>query len=726
MGPMTLPVGCHTTVAAGPSARTPKWAARGSQPQAHAASPGSSSQKGGLLQQGRSPAQGSASHQTRASSPGYASSLGHASPLLSPPQGGSVPPQQSHTVLPQGRASPPGHLSPQGRAPAPRGTQQGTRPQVQASVQVRSPRPGHVVLQGPGLHHGHASPPGSVALQVRAPPSGSAVVPQCAPSSTRAPLHGYATPHPQGGWQQGSCRWQAPVARSVPTAVPVLRSGSARPAGSGTTALGSGRHWKVLPPTQGWVITYAPTACHGQQCAASPAASAPSPGAAWTVGLQFQDLPPEIVQCFVDLLPTFAGRARLRTLCRAAVGLEWRLAPPLRPEEELSGLGLGDLGARAVARAAAAVASSGRPALRELCLGGNGIGDAGATAIAAVLGTGSTLRRLSLRDNEIGDLGAEALALALSMRSELEELDLWGNCLTPAGKQGLLTRARCKVFLEVALPPQPRDAGLTMEATTTGGMMRVVLFDWISQVHSSSSAPASLNGDADPQEVLFRTFSHVDAYLALRPVRPPGLQLAGVACTLAAAAAQGSEDADGGAELAMWLASVTDGGCTEEEAQRAAEDVRKALGFRLHRPTAYTFLRRFLRKTGWTEESFSLANYLIELAALDAEFLAHRPQAIAAAAAVLSRQYLSQGIGVQHIPCWKARLLRCADVDLVEELAPCAAALSRLHVREHGRRGRFVNAKYEWARLHRVAKLAPNSPPDAGFFVGYLSEELAP
>merc|ERR1719454_1226751 len=85
--------------------------------------------------------------------------------------------------------------------------------------------------------------------------------------------------------------------------------------------------------------------------------------------------------------------------------------------------------------------------------------------------------------------------------------------------------------------------------------------------------------------------------------------------------------------------------------------VQGALGFRLRQPTPYTFLRRFLRRTGWTEESFSLANYLIELAAIDSGFLAFRPQAVAAAAAVLSRQYLSQGISVRHIPCWKAKLL---------------------------------------------------------------------
>merc|ERR1712186_4318 len=155
--------------------------------------------------------------------------------------------------------------------------------------------------------------------------------------------------------------------------------------------------------------------------------------------------------------------------------------------------------------------------------------------------------------------------------------------------------------------------------------------------------------------MLFRTFSHVDAYLSRQAVHRSELQLTGVACTLAAAIVHGKEDAEDSAELASWLAFVTDGACTEQEVRERARDVHQALGFRLHQPTAYTFLRRYLRRTGWTEESFSLANYLIEISSIDSAFLMYRPQAVAAAAAVLSQQYASQGVGVRHIPGWKAK-----------------------------------------------------------------------
>jgi len=437
--------------------------------------------------------------------------------------------------------------------------------------------------------------------------------------------------------------------------------------------------------------------------------------------LQLCGLPSELLQDCINLLPTFADRCRVRAVCRVAQLSDWRLSPPLRPEEELSGIALGDLGAKAVAEALA----PGRGcALRELCLGSNCIADEGAKELAKALGSGSTLRRLSLRHNEIGDEGAQALALALASNSELEELDMWGNKFTDKGKTALLAAARCKVFLELD-DPLYGQTNLSAGQAVVTGMMRAVLFDWLSEVHNSGSAPAALNGESDPQEMLFRTFSHVDAYLSRQAVHRSELQLTGVACTLVAAVAQGKEDAEESAELASWLAFVTDGACTEQEVRERARDVHQALGFRLHQPTAYTFLRRYLRKTGWTEESFSLANYLIELSAIDPDFRIYRPQTIAAAAAVLSRQYLSQGISVQHVPGWKARLLRCARVDLKSELAPCAAAMARMHALEHGHRSKFVNVKYEWARLHMVAKIAPNSPPDAESFVTYLSEDKA-
>jgi len=418
----------------------------------------------------------------------------------------------------------------------------------------------------------------------------------------------------------------------------------------------------------------------------------------------------------MDLLPTFAERARLCVVCKTAShSLEWRMAPPLQAIEEMSGLNLGDLGVRSVA---GAVTRPQHAFIGELSLGNNNIGNKGAIVLAALLKSGCAIRRLSLRDNAIGDAGAHALAEALAVNTSLEELDLWGNKLTNVGKARLAATKR-KIFLE-------RDVAPTQPVAfkPADGRIRAVLLEWISQVQTG--AHGALDGDADPQELLFRTFNFIDGYYACKRLKRSELQLVGVACTFAATKhtiyAGSREDQQSDEDLANWLAFVTDGTFTADDVRAAVSRVTDVLGFKVHTPTAYTFLRRYLRKTGWTQESFSLANYLIELAVMNCGFMKYSPQAIAAAATVLSRQYISQGIRYQNIPCWKEKLLQCAHLDVATELAPCAAALSRLHVSEFGHAYRFVNKKYMWQGLHMVAKIKPNPPADAAHFVTYLTE----
>jgi hypothetical protein len=338
-------------------------------------------------------------------------------------------------------------------------------------------------------------------------------------------------------------------------------------------------------------------------------------------------------------------------------------------------------------------------------------------AIAKALAAGLAVRRLSLRDNLITDLGAVALAQALGRSGGIEELDLWGNRLGNVGMSALeRVPAKCEVFLELDPPwlPQPE----LLQAACA--KMRSILFEWISQVHSGVQMPGAAERGLDPQDVLFRTYGHVDAFTSRRPVERSELQLTGVACTLLAGGF-GAHSTMEESELAPWLAFVTDGTCTLEEVEARVSEVQRVLGFSLRQPTVYTFLRRFLRRTGWTERSFSLANYLIELAAMDITFRAFRPQAVAAAATVLSRLYFSSGAGLKQSPCWKRRLLRCAHVDARTELAECAAALARLHAAEQSKQHKFVNRKYSWARLHMVAQIPSTMPCDPSYFLKYIS-----
>jgi len=430
------------------------------------------------------------------------------------------------------------------------------------------------------------------------------------------------------------------------------------------------------------------------------------------------EAPLELPQTIMDLLPTFEDRIRMCRTCKLAYCcLEWRLGPPLELNEEMSNLNLKDIGAQAVALS---LVTPLRAPLGELALGNNGIGNDGATAISKVLIAGCSLRRLSLRDNSIGDSGVQALALALATNTPLQELDIWNNPMSSASKAALLASARCKVFIEPGVPMVQPAPWLRL----AGGRLRAVLFEWISQVHTGGHAPVALDGHDDPQDLLFRTFCHLDTYFSCRPVRNSELQLMGVACTLAASVVHVPRTRNHNhEEVAAWLSFVLDGACTPQEIKQAAKRVMTQLGHQMHQPTVYTFLRRYLRKTGWTQESFSLANYLIELAVMDGAFCQYAPQVVAAAATILSRQYVAQGISFQSVPDWRTKLLKCLRLDVVSELAPCAAALSKLHVAVHGRSHRFVNKKYMWSRLHSVAKVKPNPPADASHFVAFINAE---
>nr|USW07977.1 cyclin A2-1 [Crypthecodinium cohnii] len=461
--------------------------------------------------------------------------------------------------------------------------------------------------------------------------------------------------------------------------------------------------------------------------------SQPKPQSQPDSRIEMLDLPGELVQVFADWLPTFGNRLVFRASCRkTAACVDWQFAAPYRADEEQTDCLLDDRGAKAVAEA---LRKPWNLKLRELRMGSNSISDAGASALAAALAEpGCRLRRLSLRDNRIGDVGGRALAKALTEDGSLEELDLWGNCMSDEVKTLLLeaaskAAARCTIFLELDAPPRCLDrsvrSGGRLSSWTTSPRLHRVLFDWLSQVHIGVQSPAAFDANPDPQDLLFRGMSNVDAYILSGGVADRSeLQVVAVACTLAAAGLTQESDFDRD-EMEAWLAFVTDGSCTVDEVMERCEQVRKHLGFRMHQPTAYTFLRRFLRWTGWSEESFSFANYLIELGMASGFGCSHKPQALAVAAAVLSRQYSAQGLAVPHMPRWKCKLTRCAQLDVRKELAPCIAALAQLHSSLHDCQSLFINRKYTWARFHGVSRITPNIPFNAEFYVRYLEAEWA-
>jgi len=374
---------------------------------------------------------------------------------------------------------------------------------------------------------------------------------------------------------------------------------------------------------------------------------------------------------------------------------------------------LGDIGARTIVNCLRLPQNR---LLGELCLGDNGIGDTGARLLSEFLETpASVLRRLSLRDNRIGDAGANFLAAALTKNTKLEELDLWGNLISDAAKIGVLSASKCEVYVELDYHVQLSREPLSQASIK----VRAVMVEWLSHMHDCVRLPLSRQPVPDPQNLLFRTFCCVDMYLARCSTPTVDVQLAGVACTLLATVLTSNTSFEEG-ELATWLSFATDDAYTADEIRHFATFLHADLGLsKLWQPTAYTFLRRYLRKTGWTEESFSLANFLLELSAVDCLSLEYGVQAIAAAAAVISFEYFGTGTGGRPRLNWRSKLIRSVGVDVEGELAPCIAAMARLHSSSY-EAVRYCNLKYEDIRLCSVAQIKPNPPKDLSYYIEFL------
>jgi len=91
------------------------------------------------------------------------------------------------------------------------------------------------------------------------------------------------------------------------------------------------------------------------------------------------------------------------------------------------------------------------------------------------------------------------------------------------------------------------------------------------------------------------------------------------------------------------------------------------------------FLSRNVACIGGDQEVLHLAEYLLCLSALSYDFLQHLPQAVAAAAVVLSHEALGQHRQHRPYPNWLQQLLQCAGVNITGDLIPCIQKLADLH-----------------------------------------------
>ncbi|CAK0872483.1 unnamed protein product [Prorocentrum cordatum] len=407
-----------------------------------------------------------------------------------------------------------------------------------------------------------------------------------------------------GGPPEGPRRSAAPAAAAVPAAAPAaearpsvaragrLRAGAWR-GGYGRAAFTADALWTCRAEgTQASTSEpRATSAGEGTMRRAGPrprlrlrrrrggaAAAAPPCG----VPVRLQDLPPGVLQHVADFGPTFLGRVHFRRACASTQLVEWRWAPPLSISEDLSGLGLGDVGACAVAEALARGASDD---VVRLHVGNNAIGDRGAAALAGALAESrAPVRRVYMENNEVGLVGARAMLAAISSSGTLKEVDLRGNRLSSAGKREVrYSRKGKQMFLDWDLP-SPTYMSDTQPHINP--RMRCILFDWLMDVFASSFHTPMPDNSFSPSE-MFQTFSIVDRYLSRRPVAREHFQLVGAAGAFVSArhGELGADREPAALKSVRRLVRVSDHAFTDEDLLRTAGDIREALEHELDQPT---------------------------------------------------------------------------------------------------------------------------------------------
>jgi cyclin B len=126
---------------------------------------------------------------------------------------------------------------------------------------------------------------------------------------------------------------------------------------------------------------------------------------------------------------------------------------------------------------------------------------------------------------------------------------------------------------------------------------------------------------------LFLVAAIIDKYLSIKPVRKEDLQLVGAAALFLAAKYEETYQVPEAAELVAISAKVF----TKSDILRMEAEIVRTLDFNLVFNTAYNFLEPFCCLLEYEPKRFFLAQYILELALLDARFLRYRPSLQAAA-----------------------------------------------------------------------------------------------
>ncbi|XP_019423552.1 PREDICTED: G2/mitotic-specific cyclin-2-like isoform X2 [Lupinus angustifolius] len=216
--------------------------------------------------------------------------------------------------------------------------------------------------------------------------------------------------------------------------------------------------------------------------------------------------------------------------------------------------------------------------------------------------------------------------------------------------------------------------------------MRAILIEWLIEVHDKFDLV---------QETLFLTINLIDRFLAKQTVVRKKLQLVGmVALLLACKYEEVSVPVVGDFIL------LSDNAYSRKEVLEMERLMLNTLQFNMSVPTAYVFIRRFLKAAEADKKLELLAFFLIELSLMEYEMLKF-PPSMQAAAAVYTAQCTVNGFKQWNRKCeWHSTYSE-------DQLLECSSMMVRLHQKTATTKLKGVHRKYCSSKYAYTAQCEP-------------------
>ncbi|CAN0927411.1 CYCB2-4 [Linum grandiflorum] len=216
--------------------------------------------------------------------------------------------------------------------------------------------------------------------------------------------------------------------------------------------------------------------------------------------------------------------------------------------------------------------------------------------------------------------------------------------------------------------------------------MRGILIDWLIEVHYKFELM---------EETLYLTVNLIDRFLAIHPVVRKKLQLVGVTAMLLACKYE-----EVSVPVVDDLILISDKAYSRKEILDMEKLICNTLQFNMSVPTAYVFMRRFLKAAQSDKKLELLSFFLIELCLVEYEMLKYPPSLLSAAAIYTAQCTLAGSSQWNKTHEWYT----CYPE---EQLLECSKLIVGFHQNSGSTRLTGVHRKYSTSKFGYAARTEP-------------------